>query len=406
VRAILRALPLFVLLFLARCSGDNTFTGQCQADSECPIGAFCRAGLCACRSNEACEVGQFCNRQGICQKIEGCRGNADCSDKEFCDIATGKCLPRTSCGSDVHCIPGTVCQRSTSTCVNGCFDDGDCPLYAICQRAGTSTSVPGTCIAGRCSSPAFCAYGQSCTNNACVNDPNPNHCAACSGQPNDCGSPANYCLVNPNYDPARPQNGSEFFCGVDCKDTQQCPSGYGCGSIILLTQDQCTTADCAGNPNCCGGDGRECRVGEGDQRGFCTCASDEDCNVATEIPPTCAKTCGGFGIQQCTRNDECLSGNCVPTACIAPSGRMCQRDDECEPAPLCGDYLGLGTNICITSGRQCASNEDCICSGNRCINTGRPCNTAQDCRLTCRDQGCYLGDACVPQAGLSCEDVR
>ena len=72
-------------------------------------------------------------------------------------------------------------------------------------------------------------------NETCVRDSNPNYCAACNNLPADCGSSANFCLINPNYDPANPTMGGQYFCGISCNSPTACPNGYVCGGVVLLT---------------------------------------------------------------------------------------------------------------------------------------------------------------------------
>lgn len=392
----LALLALFTLALAAGCEETQQFDGQCRADSECPVGAYCRPdNLCACRSDEACEEGEFCNKQGICQTRQGCRSNTDCAAAEFCDLGSGNCLSRTACGSDVHCVHGTYCLPGSNTCMPGCYGDGDCPLYSVCQKAAGQQI--GTCLAGRCGDKTFCPLGQRCVNESCVPAGDPNHCAACNNTGNDCGSPSNFCLINVDYDPGNPASGSQYFCGVECQTQDDCPNGYGCGGVQLLTQDLCTDS------SQCGGQGRQCLIGEGETRGACTCASDDDCTI-DQIPSGCAGSCGGFGLQECDRNDQCLSNNCVKQC--QGTGTMCTTDDQCPPLPLCGDYLGTGRNVCANApATPCTSSDQCLCSSGRCFGTGRPCSTGAECRLTCQDGACLLGAACAPQQGLTCEDL-
>ncbi|CAN0562404.1 unnamed protein product, partial [Laminaria digitata] len=148
----------------------------------------------------------------------------------------------------------------------------------------------------------------------------------------------------------------------------ECPSGYNCGGVVLLTQDQCT------QDTECGGGGRQCVVGEGELRGFCTCVSDQDCAFEA-APPSCQGSCGGIGLQPCTMDSECLT-TCV-FQCQSPQGRACTVDS---------DY--------------------CLCQAGTCINTGRQCTSGAECNPPCVGGGCSLGAACAPSEGLLCTDVR
>src|SRR5262249_51464676 len=152
-----------------------------------------------------------------------------------------------------------------------------------------------------CGDKTFCNFRENCINGACVRDMNPSRplCDACTNTPGECGGPRNYCLVNNNYDPNNPAMGSEFFCAPECTSSDQCPNGYACGDIVLLPQNtQCTsTAQC-------GGGGRVCAIGEGEARGFCTCANDDDCSP-TQIPARCVGICTD-GLSTCSQDSQCI----------------------------------------------------------------------------------------------------
>lgn len=413
---------------LLGCSQKRQFEGECSANGDCPVGAFCRGGLCACRSDEACDNGEICNSQGVCQKRAGCRRNAECPDPNatFCDIATGNCIDKikadqagvsAGCGSNVHCDPGFICDTDSKKCIEGCFANADCPLYRVCNR--TQTTGPGRCVAGMCGDKTFCAFGEVCNAGTCAPSPDQNHCSACNNQPGDCGDPDNFCLINPNYDPNDASQGSQFFCGVSCQQgNDTCPNGYGCGGVVLLTQDQCTMNSACCDPNvnpqeCCPDGQRDCQnrrqcvVGEGDARGACTCLRNEDCAI-DELPPACVGSCGGLGLRACRVDGDCQALPCDLTRkmCQRPANRSCNNDSECDSFPICAD-LGTGSTVCIFDGRPCATPADCLCGmDGTCVGTGRPCAGPQDCEIQCQNGGCVLGAACAPNEGLSCEDVR
>lgn len=396
----MKRLFLCLFLFSLGCSETRQFAGECKTAEECPTGSTCRiakgdtSGLCVCRSDEACAEGEVCNTQGVCQKRAGCRSNVECEASKFCDLATGACIDRTACGSDVHCLPGTVCDDTGTTCVNGCFDNADCPLYSVCMGGGPG--VRGSCLAGRCTDPTFCDYGDFCAiNGNCTDATNPSFCAACS-QANPCPANTDFCLINSGYDPGRPENGGPNFCGVSCTSPDECPAGYQCGGVVLLTQDQCT------NSNECGGGGRECVLGEGDLRGFCTCVNDQDC-AADTVPPACNGSCGGLGIQPCDNDNQCLTT--CQKRCQFPAGQACTTDDECQPLPICGAHAGPGSMVCANNLQPCSTGADCLCNAGTCLNSGRPCTTGAQCNPPCQGGGCVLGSACAPVQGLYCPDV-
>ena|GEM_PF-1750001 len=440
-------------LSVASCSQTSQFeNGVCEARSDCPVGAACRGGLCVCISDEACGPGEECNSQGLCQKVSGCRRNDQCPDPQntFCDLATGKCIDKVSidnsgvrsgCGSNVHCDPGYVCNNQTRQCVEGCNEDSDCPLYRVCQ--GGSTGVPGTCVAGGCSDNSFCEYGQLCTAQGCVDSPDPNHCQPCSPGANECGSPNNFCLINPNYIEGDPNSGSRNYCGVDCADNADvCPNGYNCNTVRILTQEICVeNTDCcdASNPNDCCPDGdndcmnrKRCSKGEGQLTGGCTCLNDQDCIIdtfspfclktcqqtgATCVDDTDCKSCSGAGFLPCNEDSDCLLGRCEMTSgdrcsdsnkqCQWPLNTACGDNSDCQELPFCVPLNGTQSCIWDIGGTPCNTNAECMCNRTtgECMGTGRPCQTAADCQLTCQNGGCLIGASCGPEEGLSCTDI-
>jgi hypothetical protein len=454
---ILQLIPFLFTLMLAAsgCSEGQQFqNGVCSERNDCPIGAACRGGLCVCISDEACSPGEECNSQGLCQKLSGCRRNSQCPDPNntFCDLSTGRCIDkvtvdntgvRSGCGSNVHCDTGYVCDTGNNKCVEGCFADSDCPLYRVCQGAGNGQA--GSCLAGICADNSYCEYGQLCTSNGCIDSPNPNHCAPCTGQdPAECGGSANYCLINASYIPGDPASGSQYYCGVNCESNpDQCPNGYGCNSIRILTQEICTTnSQCcdASNAGECCPDGsldcpdnkRACTKGEGELTGGCTCLTNDDCRIDTYGPQclnTCEKTgasciadsdcksCGGRGFLPCNADADCIIGSCQPTTgdscsgaskkCQWPLEASCNSATDCEPLPFCVPLQGTQTCIWDIGGTQCNNNAECMCNQNTntCMGTGRPCTTGADCQLTCQGGGCIIGAACGPNEGLGCPDL-
>ena len=440
------ALLTLLLVAAAGCAKPRQFEGECVANSECPVGAFCKEGLCACRSDEACGPGEICNSQNVCQKRAGCRQNSECPDplKSFCDLATGACVEKqridnngvnAGCGSNVHCDPGFVCNTTTKICEMGCRDDADCPLYRVCNRVGTSSDALGFCSAGGCTNSEFCEFGQVCSGGMCGAPSDPNHCKPCDNTIGSCGDKANFCLINPNYDPNDPTSGSQNFCGVDCFGKPEvCPSGYNCGQVRILTRQLCDrnmhSQCCAGgDPNECCPDGatacenkRFCSVsGEADLRGACTCLRDSDCSIPAEVPASCIGSCLGAGNVPCRQDSDCpFNVTCDMTRnrlCSWPNNpvRRCTQDADCDPTPFCVPVPLTGGSQCIWSigaGRTpvaCSNNDECRCLQPEgvCIGTSRPCTTSADCnQLTCVGGSCLIGAACAPLDGLECTDVR
>lgn len=377
--------PLFVVFLLLGVAGlSGALIGCSSEDSSsncepaCPAASVCQQGRCLCERDEQCAPDQFCNSTGTCQARPFCRSNADCGEGRLCDLSTGRCRtgasgpddPEGACWGDTQCSLGEVCAGGQ--CTAGCRDDGDCGLGAKC-RSVDATGF-GTCVAGACDSNADCSFGSRCVGDACFESPNSSHCAPCGDR--DCPFEGDFCLVDLRFDPAQDPAREAAFCAVACAgDPDICPSGYTCGDVRRLTNFRCRAGEGCGS-------GRACVVPEGADQGFCECASTADCP-----------------------NDE-ASPQCVLGFCRQPPGRLCQRDDDCEPLPLCGPYGPGNRDVCVSTLEPCAAGRDCLCRNGTCQNSNRPCTASEDCFTTCVDGGCKVGEACRPIDGLRCSALR
>lgn len=327
----------------------------------CPEGAACAA---VCESDADCGAGEICNATMRCQRRAECRANVDCEAGETCHL--GACVIADGCLADRHCDFGAVCVDGA--CIDGCVSDGDCPLYASCED--------GACV-DACRSNAFCPLGSVCAAGVCYPSPNPSHCAPCDADRSCPFEFVDYCLINHSYDRADPSRGTPRYCAVDCaEDPGVCPNGYLCQPVTLLTEDPCS------RDIHCGRLDRECRLEEGADSGFCSCANDIDCRPDT-LPPRCRL---GF--------------------CEAPRGQLCGSDEDCSPVVICDTHAGGSRKICVNDGSSCTTSEDCLCHEGRCLNTGRVCAQGVDCKLPCVGGVCLVGAACAPTEGLYCPELR
>ena len=270
----MRCYILFLLCFftLASCTLQVEESSGCTSDSDCTDGFTCgTGGQCICVDDSSCDEGEFCNEFGSCQRSEGCVSNEDCDEGTFCDVAkldstssedeesseVGECIATGDCRVKTHCELGNIC--SANTCVEGCEDYGDCPLGQPC--------ISGVCAPlGTCDSASFCPLGSSCENGQCVEVAG-EHCDVCEPTVfyDTCGDAKNLCLGDQNVPPTTCN--SDFtcdlvypgstcfqgicrknFCGVNCQDTSDCPRGYGCGEVAVLTGSLCSSsAQCSSN---------------------------------------------------------------------------------------------------------------------------------------------------------------
>jgi hypothetical protein len=367
------ALLLACGFFFSACPRERTQGTGCLEDKDCtpegkPVSAYrceVETGACYCRTNEACQPREFCNALGFCQDKAGCEKNSDCIDPSlFCDTTTNTCLPVGRCTTDLHCELGKVCDTARSLCIDGCHTSGDCPGSSCrCgdQACTCTAETPsdlakcqvGVCDPNFCADETFCQFGEQCgaipdagtALNQCYSDYDPQrrpYCDNCTfgGGVTICGTGKNYCLI----DTAHPGN---YFCGVDCSQGQTCPRGYDCSDVIVVyTKTQCTRSNpaCAPNPattctvdaDCkrggtcvkqagaatgeCAG---VCAVGEGEQVGYCTCLTDDDCAQETCSGGECT-----ISRNKCVTDQDCKSIHCVDFAGVGG----CWIGQNCAPA--------------------------------------------------------------------------
>ena len=348
----------------------------CQVDSQCGEFMYCETvtGSCRCVDDRGCGLDEFCNSQNFCQVRSGCLSNEDCPQLELdgqqveriCDVRRSQCIPLPGCGVDADCNFGNLCATN-QTCIPGCRDNGDCPLGQICNS--------GQCSADQCLTNADCEPGERCNSGECTIDDRGPFCRPCQNtrsEPPECGDYANYCLIDTSSQ-------SGYFCGIDCARGQECPKGYSCNNVRIVTSVQCSVSACV--------DGF-CR---GASAGF-ACAADTDCEN-----PRPRGTCPKEGM-------ECRGGEGAQRAyCSCVDDSDCPRD-ECRDASITESCNG-GT--CSVSGDECGSSADC--PGNRlghCLISGHRCYDNMDCDLiACVEGGCLIGRNCAPEEGLSCRDM-
>jgi hypothetical protein len=389
---VIRPCLLAVVLALAgaACSSDPKMKPLCADDAGCVASHqdnpnwICDhdAGRCACTSDAGCTgPAEHCETlagggDGLCHPNRSCEWNPDCPGG-YCDTTTGIC--RTSgCSMDLQCPYGQVCDTFTHACVAGCRSHGDCALGDVClcrddqgqeipctcdetsDPARTSCSI-GTCISDTCLDKTFCDLGEQCVEvagqerPACERDTRGPFCDNCVYQPGGsaCGSEGpNFCLIDTS-DPA----GRSSFCGVDCAGggDELCPNGFSCHDVLILTQSVCrsddacvpTGGECRGDDDCVAGGrcvkaagaeigrcGGRCAIGEGDQSGFCSCVTNDDCPQ---------QACGSDG--RCTITKE----RCTPGT----------SPDPCMGAILCVNQGEVGY---CQIGRNCAPDEGITCA--------------------------------------------
>lgn len=362
----------------------------CAENRACQQNEFCNdVGRCqpntGCLVNEDCVVSddptlnQFCDiKSGQCKAELGC----DPLEGEVC------------CTLDSHCGFGQICNLIDGRCIPGCRDDGDCLLGQGCVTSGLGAI--GQCEAGSCTANNLCGFGEVCdlSTGTCVFDSRGPYCFSCSGGvgSDDCGHPANYCLTDTS-DPT----GQSEYCGVDCSQNQPCPFGYSCNDVIIVPPsapfctitEVCekspgsTTGTCTVNTNVICEEDEDCP--EGPPGGTCPRAKIGNCLIDQG--------------QECEQDTDCCDdptacpeGSCVKQECRGGEGDQfgactCTRDLDC-PVDTCKDADLTDPNNpivghCELSGHDCYENLDCDVIS--CIDGG--CRIGSNC-APANDRNC------------------
>ncbi len=324
-----------------------------------------------------------------------------------------------TCSSDAECQAGFLCDRETRQCY--CTGDSACPANTFCNAfTGLCvSSVPG------CTSNAACDGGMYCDAALRSCEALTPLCGKCTTDA-ECGDNS-FCAANPDY----PTAGS--FCSPACVAESDggagCPGGFVCKArdATVNAQNLCfPSSGACGVTNACVPDS------------LVLCASDADCNDATQVCDTTAKDCVAKN-RVCPAGDACdpqqricahacatdadctqiegMNGYaCRNNACYALA--TCNSDGDCATHEICQPNpdgsksctagcvsatdcpIGEGCNDdpnhprCTTG---CGANSDCplnqICASGACVSTSGSCS--QVCQATAV---CALGAECSAQS--------
>lgn len=362
----LRLAALGLVAFLLAACDDTKLVRMCGSDKECAPGFSCNEdGRCVCMNDTACALNEVCNPLGQCQVRVGCETSLDCPKGQFCDHVSGNCLDSDRCTADVQCALGYVCDPVRFACVMGCRDVGDCRIGAVCECENEASSCAvGRCREGPCGDSSYCKYGESCVaevegaEKRCVKDDRGPFCEPCTfgpGQETCRAGPddANFCLVDTSM------SSRAYFCGVDCDTADECPWGFGCHDVLILTEQTC-------------GGVNACPLREK------TCADDADCPGGA-----CDLTAGGLCRASCVMNEGDVQGFCT-----------CLADSDCPQ-----DHCDSMSQRCSFSQKPCDPEALDPCPTIYCKNE-------KDDRRGTEVGYCFIGRNCAPEEGITCEQVR
>jgi hypothetical protein len=304
------------------------------------------------------------------------------------------CIPAGTCTTlDVQCSAGQVCKDFS--CVPGCRHNGDCAAPAdVCRPCPPGTPAAecptgSLCVRGKCDTQLTCHYGDLCApdgtgDKMCTPDTRGPYCQSCTrpaGTPTYCPDATghgngNYCLI----DASQPL-GQAFYCGVDCSQGQECPFGYYCHDVRIVTARNCdvnaglSACSAPSQPVACD----PSKNHAGDVGGIVNDACDAAglvgavCDPKTSVcVPQCLGT-GETGVQafcSCVRDADCPQDQCdSATRACAISGAPCipgQSPDDCQSTHAIHcvkaidsrlgnvGYCKIGANCAPDQGYTCA----------------------------------------------------
>ncbi len=312
--------------------------GACDDANACTYGEKCQGGACL-------GTGYDCNDGLLCTD-DACRGDGTCDHalkSGFCLIA-GTCVEAGAEDADNPCL---VCDPSvqkytwTAKQTGTSCDDGEACTHS------------DACKAGQCRGVAYgCDDLLACTDDACLGD------GACSHTVE-----AGFCLIAGVCRANGDESGPCLYCNPTlnqtawtARDGTVCDDGEAC-----TKEDRCdgTTGQCAGTPYECD-DGKWCTLdaclGDGTCDasviaagaclidGACYGRGDEDpqdpCRRCVPETSQTAWTPRADGTacsdgDECTVNDRCEGGECVPGPARTCDDQSPCTEDRCDPQAGC-----------------------------------------------------------------------
>lgn len=351
----------------------------CSTNAECSdYGFICDdvRRTCVCTSDEMCADKQgtpYCNAfTGHCvADVAGCKGDGECGDGEFCDVALrtcrdkkaycGGCTQDAECGGpNDHCVKHPDFPGSPAFCASACTDTGGCALGQTCRDTEKGKQCVPT--SGRCQGGegALCNpdTGQSCfQDRSCTEGVD----QMCDMGSNLCVAKDSGCKSGQACDPVTRS------CVLACRDDAECQEQYGSAEKPY----QCVRSTCM-PVEICKGDG-DCPTGKfcfkepgedgANDSGLCqlSCNANEDCPLGercVQNPLTARNRCepGCRTNSDCPLPSICTAGQCEYTNPLNNNQR-CQVKEVCGFREFCSDQT------CTAEAKHCQGSSNCGSGG-------------------------------------------
>ena len=354
----------------------------CDDGNACNYNDVCTNGECTGGPAANCNDGNECTDDS-CDAELGCEHTdnaAPCTDGDVCttgdQCSAGQCIggPTLECDDDDLCNGQEACDAAVG-CVPGetlsCDDGNECNGQEICHPQKG-------CVAGN---DPICDDDNPCTDDLCVDG------QGCLFSPNQAQcDDGNECTTGDHCDNSACTYDSLVDCDDDdvCTDSS-CDPAVGCVTILnsapcddddLCTYgDQCELGECKGAGEIVCNDGNVCTDDSCDAKAGCQFTpNNDDCDDANE----------------CTLNDKCSSGWCLPGPPPDCNDQNLCTDDSCVPDTGCVNDFNT---VPCTDNDECTVND--VCAGGQC---------AIGPDLNCNDSDPCTDDSCNPETG--CEYVH
>ena len=140
----------------ATCVEGVCESNTCATSAQCGIEQFCDDGTCmpGCQNDNDCYPDATCNTEdAVCEEAPCVSSQIDCAFQEFCNNATGECVPASGyycrecevdddCGGNGNVCVGWGAEREY--CGVTCEFTRDCPSGYDCYDVGIDTDGDGT----------------------------------------------------------------------------------------------------------------------------------------------------------------------------------------------------------------------------------------------------------------------
>ena len=354
------------------CDLRHLFTGTQE------IGDRCSGALASLGYDIECEAGSSCEEVDgdfICvdKGLDGdfCERDSTCDQGLYCNLAEGRCAPKSGLGEPCHfddpdqpdpgtetlkCLEHLTCDPFEEKCVQYCSTGYDCAADASCSEDESCIPVDiddgtydycaprGDTNGDRCDTDRDCVDSMHCNGSACVTDiAQGNACV----QTKECQAGL-YCDTAGSGDCEIVANANEL-----CSSDAECNPSTTIGCITGDDGRRCRTTLLDNGDPCAPGENTESPTGNWCESGVCEVREEgegPECHNGASVGEECDETNATHDIHRCELGAYCMEeecrakqpagGDCSDDAglqCLNGSCAQVWQDDYCTDATPLGD---------------------------------------------------------------------